>query len=372
MTNVFLFGTLCWPPLLKRVAGQTCPKVEPAVLDGFSVTCAKGHSFPAIHEGVNEKAKGLLLRDCNEHVLLHLDHYESGFGYQLHPITLQTPHGLISAKVYLPPKGIEPGAPWNLKNWEREHGQLALEAAFEVMAVQGKMSAAEMMQRYPMMLVRANARINARKDASPKSASALALNDVQVHSRRRPYTDFFAVEEADISVPRFSGSKMENLKRSGFVGADAAIVLPYDPKTDRVLLIEQFRFGPFLRDDPNPWMMEPIAGRIDLNEEPEQTAYRESLEEAGIVLYDILKVHSGYASPGANTEYFHIFVGLAAIEKNSGILGGLASESEDIKGHVMSFEKFFAMLQAGELPVSPLALAGYWLANNRPRLRGIS
>jgi nudix-type nucleoside diphosphatase (YffH/AdpP family) len=165
---------------------------------------------------------------------------------------------------------------------------------------------------------------------------------------------------------------MENLKRSGFVGADAAIVLPYDPKTDRVLLIEQFRFGPFLRDDPNPWMMEPIAGRIDLNEEPEQTAYRESLEEAGIVLYDILKVHSGYASPGANTEYFHIFVGLAAIEKNSGILGGLASESEDIKGHVMSFEKFFAMLQAGELPVSPLALAGYWLANNRPRLRGIS
>ena len=119
-------------------------------------------------------------------------------------------------------------------------------------------------------------------------------------------------------------------------------------------------------------MMEPIAGRIDPNEEPEQTAYRESLEEAGIVLYDILKVHSGYASPGANTEYFHIFVGLAAIEKNSAILGGLASEAEDIKGHVMSFEKFFAMLQAGELPVSPLALAGYWLANNRPRLRGIS
>jgi ADP-ribose pyrophosphatase len=35
----------------------------------------------------------------------------------------------------------------------------------------------------------------------------------------------------------------------------------------------------------------------------------------------------------------------------------------------MSFEKFFAMLQAGDLPVSPLALAGYWLASNRQRLR---
>ncbi|MDT2084200.1 MAG: NUDIX domain-containing protein [Planktomarina sp.] len=369
MTNVFLFGTLCWPPLLKRVAGQTCPQVEPAVLDGFSVTCAKGHSFPAIHESVNEKAKGLLLRDCDEHVLLHLDHYESGFGYQLRPINLQTPHGIISAKVYLPPRGIEPGGPWVLKNWEREHGQLALEAALEVMAVQGKMSAAEMMQRYPMMLVRANARINARKDASPRSKSALALDDIEVHSRHRPYINFFAVEEAVISVPKFSGGKMKNLKRAGFVGADAAIVLPYDPKTDRVLLIEQFRFGPFLRDDPNPWMMEPIAGRIDPKEEPEQTAYRESLEEAGLVLYEVFKVHSGYASPGASTDYFHIFIGLADIEQNSAILGGLPGEAEDIKGHVMSFEEFFAMLQAGELPVSPLALAGYWLASNRPRLR---
>ena len=116
-------------------------------------------------------------------------------------------------------------------------------------------------------------------------------------------------------------------------------------------------------------MMEPIAGRIDPKEEPEQTAYRESLEEAGLVLYEVFKVHSGYASPGANTDYFHIFIGLADIEQNSAILGGLPGEAEDIKGHVMSFEEFFAMLQAGELPVSPLALAGYWLASNRPRLR---
>ena len=81
MTNLFLFGTLCWPPLLERVAGQTCPQVETAVLDGFRVTCAKGHSFPAIFEAVNEKAKGLLLRDCDEHVILNLDHYESAVSY---------------------------------------------------------------------------------------------------------------------------------------------------------------------------------------------------------------------------------------------------------------------------------------------------
>ena len=369
MTNVFLFGTLCWPFLLKQVVGQTCPKAEPAVLDGFGVSCAKGHSFPTIQKKADDKAKGLLLRDCDEQVLLSLDHYESGFGYQLHPIHLETVSGSIPAQVYLPPAEIEPGGPWVLKNWEREHGGLALEAALEVMALRGKMSASKMLQRYPMMLARAAARINARKNASPRSSSDLTLTDIEIHSRRRPYTNFFAVEEAVISVPKFSGDKMRNLKRAGFVSTDATIVLPYDPKTDQVLLIEQFRFGPFLRDDPNPWMMEPIAGRVDPNEEPEETAYRESLEEAGVALYDVLKVHSGYASPGTSTEHFHIFVGLADIEQNSAILGGLLSEAEDIKGHVMSFEKFFAMLQAGDLPVSPLALAGYWLASNRQRLR---
>jgi hypothetical protein len=50
MTNVFLFGTLCWPDLLHRVGGQTCPEGQAAVLNGFQVSWAKGHVFPAIHQ----------------------------------------------------------------------------------------------------------------------------------------------------------------------------------------------------------------------------------------------------------------------------------------------------------------------------------
>ena len=106
---------------------------------------------------------------------------------------------------------------------------------------------------------------------------------MDLHSRSQPYTKFFAVNEAVVSIPKFCGGKMENLTRAGFVGSDAAIILPYDPKTDRVLLIEQFRFGPFLREDANPWILEPIAGRIDAGEAPEKAACREAMEEAGLV-----------------------------------------------------------------------------------------
>jgi ADP-ribose pyrophosphatase len=369
MTNVFLFGTLCWPELLRRVGGQTCPEGQDAVLQGFQVSWAKGHGFPAIHQVTGAVAHGMVLRGCDAAVLAYLDHYESGFGYSLHPVEVQGPGGRLQARVYLPPKGILAGEVWSLADWVRDYGALAYEASSEVMAVMGLMSAADMAQAYPMMRVRADARLKARALPSPVSSSGLVNGDVAVHQHQQPYTRFFAMQEADISVPRFDGGPAQRMFRAAYMGADSAIVLPYDPKTDRVLLVEQFRFGPFLRDDPNPWLMEPIAGRIDAGEIPEATAIRETQEEAGLTLRTLHKVHSGYSSPGGSTDYFNIYVGIADIGDDAAILAGLEGESEDIQGHILSFCEFLTLLKLGRLPVVPLAVAGYWLALNRDELR---
>ena len=51
-----------------------------------------------------------------------------------------------------------------------------------------------------------------------------------------------------------------------FVTGDAVSVLPWDHRTDRVLLIEQIRAGLIGRGDPNPWNLEVIAGLRDLPE----------------------------------------------------------------------------------------------------------
>ena len=93
MTNVFLFGTLCWPDLLYRVGGQTCPEGQAAVLNGFKVSWAKGHGFPAIHQVTGSATHGMVLHGCDAAVLNRLDHYESGFGYSLHPVEVQEPEG---------------------------------------------------------------------------------------------------------------------------------------------------------------------------------------------------------------------------------------------------------------------------------------
>ena len=369
MTNVFLFGTLCWAELLRLVAGATCPSGVAAELPGYHVSWAKGQAFPAIHAKAGSGAPGMLLRGCDAQVLARMDHYESGFGYKLHPVSVMVAGRSVQAQVYLPPDGLAAGSEWSLTDWQEAYGALALEAAWEVMAVIGQMSPAQLARAYPMMRVRADARLKARSDPAPQSPSGLSRSDVVVHEHSQPYTKFFALQQADLRVPRFDGAGSERVERAAFIGTDAAIVLPYDPKTDQVLLVEQFRFGPFVRADAHPWLMEPVAGRIDAGETAQAAAIRESFEEAGLQITDLHKVHSGYSSPGCSSEYFHIFVGLADIGDGAAILSGLPEESEDIQGHVLSFDDFYHRLTTHQLPVVPLALAGYWLAQNRDSLR---
>ena len=105
--------------------------------------------------------------------------------------------------------------------------------------------------------------------------SGLGRGDVQVADLTRAYADFFAVEEYHLSFRRFDGGHSPVVKRAAFVATDASILLPYDPRRDAVLVIEQFRAGPFARGDAAPWLLEPVAGRIDPGETPEGAARRD-------------------------------------------------------------------------------------------------
>ncbi len=370
MGNLFVYGTLCWDDLRGFVGGDDLPTPVQAVLPGYATHWAKGQRFPMIAPSGQGGAAGLLLRGCTDAQMARFDHYESGFGYALVAADVQTAAGSAEpALVYMPPSHIVPGPAWDLRQWMESDGALAREAAAEVMARLGIDPPQAVAAKYGMMQVRAAARLQAQAHPSPPSSSGLTADAVTVHDTRVPYCNFFALSEIDIQVPNFDGTQSQPVTRAGFVGTDAAIVLPYDPRTDRILLIEQFRVGPFVRSDPHPWLLEPVAGRTDAGEAPETTAVREAWEEARLTLHTLHKVHSGYASPGCSTEYFHVYVGEADITDDAGVLGGLATEHEDIQGHVMTYQDFFDALQGGQLPVTPLALAGYWLAANRSRLR---
>ena len=68
------------------------------------------------------------------------------------------------------------------------------------------------------------------------------------------------------------------------MGSEASLILPYDPVHDKVLLIEQFRIGPFCRGDRAPWVYEPVAGMIEFGEKPEEAAKEKSTRKLAFKL----------------------------------------------------------------------------------------
>ena len=189
------------------------------------------------------------------------------------------------------------------------------------------------------------------------------------HAKRSVYKGFFSVEEHDLTYQKFNKEQSNVVTRSTLVSSDAVIVLPYDPVNDRILLIEQFRAGPFVRGDETPWVLEPIAGLIDEGETPESAGIREAQEEALLEIKRLELVARSYPSPGISTEFFHQYIGISELLDSSSVIAGLSSENEDIRSHIFEYEQFFKMIESGKVKVGPLILLGLWLSKNRNRLR---
>ena len=240
-----------------------------------------------------------------------------------------------------------------------------LALAQDILALQGRAAPLDLARRIGPMLVRAASRVRAQAQPVQRGLSGRVTQEAW----RLPYAQFFAVEEHDLSWQRFDGSMSAVAPRAAFLSGDAVTVLPYDPKRDRVLVIEQFRMGPYVRGDHAFWQFEAIAGRIDPFETPEDAARREAVEEAGLALTDLEFVARYYPSPGALSEYIYSYVALTDLPDGVAGVFGLAEEAEDIRGHLMEFDAFMALMAGGGVDNAPLALTALWLQRERPRLR---
>jgi ADP-ribose pyrophosphatase len=373
MRPLFVFGTLRHLPLLRAVAG--CPVAcQPAVLPDHAVARALApdgtpQPFPVLVARPGSIAEGLLLiPDATQRA--RLDAYEAIFAYEARTERVLGPGGApIEADLYRPPPGPAawlPGPDWDIGLWAQDWGELRTRAAAEVMALWPQAGLAVMAARYPMIEVATASALRAGAEPAPATLRrSPAPGDVAAHATRRPYASFFGVREDDLRFRRFDGSLSPAVTRAGFVMGDAVTVLPWDPVRDRVLVIEQFRYGVWLRGDPNPWSLEPVAGRIDPGESPEQAARREALEEARLAFGALHLVGRYYPSPGAVTEYLISFVAEADLPDSAAGLGGLLSEAEDIRAHVVPTERLMELVAQGEVRNGPLLTSALWLARHR-------
>lgn len=342
-------------------------RMSPDSLPGFRTRAVAEGPFPSIEPVAEARAEGLRVEGVRAENLARLDYYEKCFDYALTDGVTQAG---VAVRVYVPRPGVWTLAgPWSLEDWARDWGQLSVFAAEEVMSYFGARSPEEVGAMFPMIRARAASRVRAHA-AEPHAGGF--PGEIEVEAHRRPYARFFALEEIELRHRRFDGAMSPSMMRAVFRAPDAALVLPYDPKRDLVLLVEQMRVGPLARGDARCWHLEPVAGLVDPGETPQTTARREALEEAGLTLGELFTVAEAYPSPGNSSEFHYVFVGLADLHPEVTGIGGLASEDEDIRSHLMPFAALLQACDAQEIINSPLVLATYWLARHRDRLRAMA
>lgn len=168
---------------------------------------------------------------------------------------------------------------------------------------------------------------------------------------------------------RFDGHWSEIAVRDCFDSGPAVIVLPYDSARDEVVLIRQFRVGPWVAG-AQPWLLECVAGRLDkAGAGSEQIARAEAREEAGVALLALEPIPGFFTSPGIFSEHLAAYCG--RIEGGSDGIHGLAEEHEDIRAETMPAQRAIEMALGGAITAGPSLVCLYWLALNRPRLRAL-
>lgn len=369
-TLLFLYGTLRDPDLLAIVAGRPIA-AEPAWIAGFLPRLEEGQRFPAMRRARRDDVIDGALVKVDAAAMERIAFYKVGF--RLQTIAVETGAGAVEARFFGRKTDINvPGPVWDFEGWRAEFADRDLEMATEFMRLFGRQSADEANGQWGQIELRAAMRLRAAATPSPDATGRdMRAADVTLTDTRQPYSDFFAVREDDLSFPQFDGGQSATVKRASFIGTDAVTVLPWDPLTDNVLLIRQFRHGAFCRGDPNPWTLEPVAGRIDLGEMPEDTARRELAEETGLAADGpIFPIASYYPTAGAYSEYLYGFVIVTDLSEADGRLAGMAGEAEDILSCVFPLEDALVLIESGAANTGPLILSLQWLALNKERLRG--
>ena len=367
--DVFLHGALALPASRRAILGANSTEI-PASLGDHAILIARDDPWPHLLPESGQKAEGIVLR-LDLDGLARLEFLAEVLDQSLALVTVATEAGHRTARALVPIHPPSDGVkPWLQGPWSAQWGATLAATVEDVLALQGQVDPARIRRRLRLMMVRASSRARAVAQPAPATLRHDARpGDVATRSVRQTYANFFAVEEYDLRHVRFRGGLGPEVNRAVFISGDAVTVLPYDPVRDRVLLIEQFRPGPLARGDRQPWLLEAIAGRIDPGETPEESARREAVEEAGLVIGPMHFAAGYYPSPGAKAEYLYSYVALTDLPDGSAGTFGLAEESEDIRGHLIGFDRLMDLTASGEINNAPLLVTVLWLAANRDRLR---
>ena len=202
--------------------------------------------------------------------------------------------------------------------------------------------------------------------ADEKFPVTFTKNDVEIIARETLYRGFFSLERYRFRHRLFNGQMSGEIDREIFERGHAAVLLPYDPVRDQVVLIEQIRIATY-DTSPTPWTLELVAGMIEAGETAEQVARREAQEEAGLTPGRLKPVINYLSSAGGTTERLAVYVGEVDASLAQGN-HGLEDENEDILVHVVSRSQAYQWVEQGRIDNAAAVIALQWLQLHHTQL----
>lgn len=196
--------------------------------------------------------------------------------------------------------------------------------------------------------------------------TSFTQKDLEIVKREVLYDGFFRMARYQVRFKLFNGGWSNVASRELMERKSAVAVLPYDPVLEKVVLIEQFRPGAM--HTQNPWLIEAIAGIIEMGETSEVVANREALEEASCEILDLYPICEYFVSPGGSNEYLWLFCGRVDAS-NIGGIHGLKEETEDIRTFTLPVDEALVYLREGKIKTSPAIISLQWLQLNREWLK---
>ena len=370
--DIFVFGTLKSETLRTIVLGrELAPKdICTASIKDFCVYWAKEGPFPVMVPKEGSEAHGLVLKNLSDVDVERLNYYELGFDYVLSPTYVETNVGPAEASAYFCNNSdMATKKSWSYDDWLSDHSEVQYIAAKEFLDFFDTKYGDTAQAMYNKIFKRAEVYANEAANLSKviENGPENSIN-IQVENIQREYLGFFALNQISLKYSQFDGDISELKNRVILMGSEASLILPYDPVLDKVLLVEQFRIGPFCRGDRAPWVFEPVAGIIEVGETPEEAAKREVFEEAGLEVTQLVKMGSGYPNPGEATSYFYNYIAIVDLSEYSPGIYGAKNEGEDIRTHVIDFNTVLNWSVSNKLRVLPLNTMVLWLALNKLKL----
>ncbi|MEO1193682.1 MAG: NUDIX domain-containing protein [Pseudomonadota bacterium] len=190
--------------------------------------------------------------------------------------------------------------------------------------------------------------------------------DLEVLETEILYEGFTQLVRATARHRKRDGAWSRSYTREIQLPGLAVAILPYDPKLDRLVMIEQQRVPAHYVGLPTR-LIEIVAGMAEEGEDPGGVAKRELMEEAGVAASDLREIADFMPSPGSNAARLKIFY-TQVDATDAGGWFGLEEEDEEIRAFTYSSDEVERLVRSGAIRNGVTLIALQWFLLNRESL----